>query len=348
MRLSAASRIRGRLLLCALLATASWSRAQLAQMTAGAAVAPAAEAVPGFTSAKPAELQNVPRVPGVGSALRGLNGGLSYAGVHNSAVGWYEVLVPAVSYSFSDHFSADASATIYLHRFVVNANPMTAMNQQLVLDVGDSGDTLIGLHGAFRPHDLLDIATVTLTAPTGNRSSGLGTGRVTFDCNNHLERFFSNKGLHLDLGMGDSSAGANNLLLRDYNTLGALAHFQAGASLWLRRLGFVQSSAYEQLPIGSQKIYEQEPNGPPGYGDGHEAEEVISSGLSEDNGLTTSFGMPLTAHVLLNGYYNRSLRQHQDTVSLGMTFVLRPLPVRRRLSLVDRALREAAGLPPEP
>jgi hypothetical protein len=75
---------------------------------------------------------------------------------------------------------------------------------------------------------------------------------------------------------------------------------------------------------------------------------LVGNGLSEDNGFTTALGVPVTAHLLFSGYYNRSLRQHQDTVSLGMTFVLRPLPGHRHLSMIDRALREAAGLSPEP
>jgi hypothetical protein len=44
----------------------------------------------------------------------------------------------------------------------------------------------------------------------------------------------------------------------------------------------------------------------------------------------------------LSCYYNRSLRQHLDTVSFGFTFLLRGKP-KNRLSMVDRALREAEG-----
>ena len=324
------------------------SHAQQPLAASASAPALASASVTTTSSGKPAELENVPRVPGVSSALRGANLGLTYAGVHNSSIGWYEVIVPAVSYSFSEHFAADASATIYLHRFVQNQNPYTTSSQQVVLDTGDSGDTLIGLHGTFRPSNFVEIGTVSLTAPTGNRSNGLGTGRVTFDFNNHLERFFGNKGVHLDLGMGDSSAVANSLLMRDYNTLGPLAHFETGASLWMRRYGFVQTSVYEQLPVGSQKIYELVPTGLPGPSGGQTAQVLVGNGLSEDNGFTTALGVPVTAHLLFSGYYNRSLRQHQDTVSLGMTFVLRPLPGHRHLSMIDRALREAAGLSPEP
>ncbi|MDR3792928.1 MAG: hypothetical protein P4L03_06065 [Terracidiphilus sp.] len=322
-------------MLCAVAATAGYALAQQSLNT---------------QPSKPGDLENVPRVPGMSSLMRGVNGGITYAGAHNSTIGWYEVMVPAVSYSFSEHYSADASATIYLHRLVQNQTPATSQSERLVLDIGDSGDTLIGLHGSFHPKMFDDLATVSLTAPTGNRTNGLGTGRVTFDFSNRVERFFGRKGVHLDLGIGDSSAVANSLLMRDYNTLGALAHFDTGVAIWLKRYGFVQTSAYEQLPIGSQKVYELVRTGSnsPGSSGSQATEVLISSGVSEDNGLTTSFGIPVSAHILFSGYYNRSLRQHQDTVSLGMTFVVRSLPGRRRLSMIDRALREAAGLSPEP
>ena len=64
--------------------------------------------------------------------------------------------------------------------------------------------------------------------------------------------------------------------------------------------------------------------------------------VAEDNGFTTFLGIPVNSHVLLSGYYNRSLRQRLDTVSFGVTFVLRGAP-KKRLSLIDKALREAEG-----
>lgn len=298
---------------------------------------------------KQGDLENVPRVPGMGSLLRGINAGITYSGIHNSEIGWYEAMVPAVSYAFSPHYSADASTIIYLHRLVEDTNPSANNGQRLVLDIGDTGDTLIGLHGSFRPHGLEEMATVSLSAPTGNSSNGLGTGRVTFDFNNHTEKFFHHAALHLDMGMGDSSTLANNLVMRDYSSLGALAHFQTGAVFWGRNYSFLDISPYEQLPIGSQKVYtivyQQQDGTPQGS---HSVTQTVQGGLSEDNGITTSFGMPLKPHVLFSGYYSRSIRQHQDTVSFGMTFVLRGLPLKKRLSLVDRALREAAGLSAEP
>jgi hypothetical protein len=298
---------------------------------------------------KQGDLENVPRVPGMGSLLQGLNAGITFSGVHNSQIGWYEAMVPALSYALNPHYSADVSTTLYLHHLVENENPATSGNQRLALDAADAGDTLIGLHGSFHPHGLGEMATVSLSAPTGNSSDGLGTGRVTFDFDNHTEKFFGHSGLHLDLGMGDSSTLANNLVMRDYNSLGTLTHFQTGATLWGKNYSYIDVSPYEQLPIGSQKVYtvfyQQQDGSPLGS---HAVLQTVQGGLSEDNGITTSFGMPLTSHILFSGYYNRSLRQHQDTVSFSMTFVLRSLPLKTKLSLVDRALREAAGLPADP
>jgi hypothetical protein len=62
--------------------------------------------------------------------------------------------------------------------------------------------------------------------------------------------------------------------------------------------------------------------------------------VAEDNGFTSFVGVPLNRHVILSGYYNRSLRQKFDTVSIGVTYILRGTP-KKRMSMIDRALREA-------
>ena len=68
-----------------------------------------------------------------------------------------------------------------------------------------------------------------------------------------------------------------------------------------------------------------------------------TNGLGHDNGVTTSVGIPLTANLTLSGYYNRSFTQSLDTVSTGITYVLRGRQGIKKLSMIDRALREAEG-----
>ena len=291
------------------------------------------------SSQQAAVVEQVPRVPGVGTLLRGLNAGLTFSQVHDSSAGWYNVITPAVSYTFSHRYSTDASVSIYPYRLVQDQNPATPPAQRLVVHHGDVGDTLIGIHARFNPSALPNTTTVSFTLPTGDRSDGLGTGRVTFDLSNHMEHYVKQTGFLLDLGGGDSSGLFNRLVTREENSLGLLAHFQTGIVIYLPGSSHIQSLAYEQLPIGHQKLYATV--SPPGVPN---APLISGNGVNEDNGFTTSMGIPLTDNITLSGYYNRSLRQHIDTASASITFVLRGTPRKKRLSLIDRALREAAGV----
>src|SRR5580692_10547947 len=86
----------------------------------------------------------VPRVPGLTTLFSGLNSGVSFSTVHNSAIGWYSVLTPGISYTLSPHYSADASTSIYRPRRVLQGT--TPRTEMLVVQDGTAGDTLIGLH----------------------------------------------------------------------------------------------------------------------------------------------------------------------------------------------------------
>ena len=298
------------------------------------------------SSQPPSVTEPVPQVPGLASLLHSFNAGLSFAQVHNSSAGWYNVVTPAICYTFSPHYSADASVSIYPYRKVQQdtappnppTSPPTNPPSQLAIDHGDVSDTLIGFHATFNPPFLRNTATASFNLPSGDRSSGLGTGRVTFDFSDHMEHYVKETGFILDLGAGDSSGLFNRQLNKENDSLGALVHFQAGMVFYFLGSDHVQFLAYEQLPFGSQTLYTTvSPPGAP-------LEQVVTgSGVGEDNGLTTSLGIPLTDHLTLGGYYNRSLRQHLDTAAFGVTYVLRGTPRRKRLSLIDKALREAAA-----
>lgn len=304
----------------------------------GASVPAQVTTAPGQSSAQgePVALETVPRVPGVAALLRGLNAGVSYSAVHNSSVGWYTVLTPAISYSFSPHYSADASASIYFHRLIDNPNPATAMAERLVVDNESAGDTLVGFHATYLPTALSDTVSAYLGAPTGDRNAGLGTGRFTYDLSNHTERSAGQFAFLLDLGIGNSSNVFNSLVNRNFSSVGALAQFQAGTTVAFSHRSYFEAFAYEQLPLGSQTVYSSV--GQPGV-----PTQQVSSGsaFAEDNGFVTLAGIPLNRHLTLSGYYNRSLRRQTDTVSFGFTYVVRGVGRHEQLSEIDRALREA-------
>ncbi len=287
-----------------------------------------------------ARLEQIPRVPGLATLFRGFDAGLTLTSVHDSSIGWYTLLTPAVSYTFSPRYSADASVSTYAFRLAPNPDQTQAATQALIPTHFDFSDTLLAVHATFVPRAVQNTLTASITVPTGNRQDALGTGRVTFDFRDHVEHYVRQTGLILDVGGGDSSGLFNRLVSKDYSSLGPIAHFQAGLIYWLPGRNYIQTTAYEQLPIGDQKIYTTlfMPGRPP-------QTAVSGRGVSEDNGFTTLVGVPVTPHVTLSGYYNRSLRLKLDTVSVSLTYVFRGDPRLKRTSLIDRAIREAETSP---
>lgn len=270
--------------------------------------------------------------PAVRSVAEKLDAQVTFAGVHDSYLGWYTVATPALLYTFSPRYTADVSVAIYPNRNAPDSTA-TAANY-LSATHGDVGDVFLAAHANYTWRSLYNTSTASITFPTGNRPHGLGSGRVTFDLSQHMERYFGRTGLLLDVGGGDASGLVNNLVTEDFDSLGPLAHFQTGVVVWLKHNAYLQSVAYEQLPLGDQKTYQNIalPGQPP---------SVIVTGrrVSEDNGFSTTFAVPLNAHVEFSSTYSRSLRFALDTVSTGLTF--RWKASTRRDSLVDEALREA-------
>jgi hypothetical protein len=271
-----------------------------------------------------------------GSYFHSFNAALTASGVHDSANGWTNVLTPVVSYSLSQHYLFDASISVYPYHYATvqaNATPPSYGNS-LVFDGGDVGDVLLEGHAVFSTKHLRNTSTLAVTAPTGDRADGLGTGRATFNISNLTERYFGHTGLLVDIGGGNSSGLINRFVTQEDNSLGPLAQFQAGAETWLTHGVFAETVAYEQLPIGDQKTYGIY------YLQGRPTTVVTGQRVSEDNGFNTSVFIPLSSHITLSSSYNRSLRFHLDTVSTGVTWVLRGTR-RQSDSLIDRAMREA-------
>lgn len=303
--------------LAATLAHAQPEPLQTATQSNSQASAHTAEPTASGTSTAASE---VPQVPGLSSLLHGINGGVTFSGVHDSATGWSTIFTPALGYSPNSHFSTDITIPIYLYRLAESRSANPRPNAELVNQRGEPGDMVFGFHFLFNPKLVDYLATISATAPTGDEVYGLTSGRATFDFANHFEHNFEHISPTLEIGVGDSTTLVNRLVQKNYTSLGPLAHFQVGASLPLWRGVSFDLSAYEQLPIGDQKIYTSTTR--------RKVTTTVVTGhnVSEDNGLTASFDVPLDGHTTLSTYYNRSLRLHDDVVSIGLTYVLRAAP----------------------
>ena len=264
----------------------------------------------------PTPQTEVPSVPGL-SFLKGANAGITFASLHDSFLGWSTFASPAVGYSFNDVFAFDATVPIYFYRLAESRSARPRANSLLANQRGEAGDVVLGLHAHFLPSFASYEGTFSIAAPTGDAQYGLSTGRVTFDLSNHFERACGRFTPSVELGIGDSSALVNRVVVRNFTSLGPLAHFQLGTGVAFRRFSF-ETQAYEQLPVGDQKIYGPSRNG--------RATIVLGRNITEDNGFINALDIPLDRHTILSGYYSRSLRLREDVVSVGITYLLRPAP----------------------
>jgi hypothetical protein len=270
------------------------------------------------TSTSSSEQSEIPDVPGLSADLHGFNAGITMSSLHDSITGWATLATPAIGYSFNDHFNIDATIPIYLYRLAESRSARPRPNAQLVVQRAELGDLILGLHSAFSPKIFEYQLTGSVAIPTGDSYYGLTSGRVTFDVTNHFERTFNRFTPTIEIGIGDSSTLVNRLVTKNYTSLGPLSHYQAGMAVQLPFNATFEADAYEQLPVGDQKTYGPSRNG--------KATVVTGHNISEDNGFTNSFDLPLDRHTTFSAYYNRSLRIRNDTVAVGLTYVLRPAP----------------------
>ena len=93
-------------------------------------------------------------------------------------------------------------------------------------------------------------------------------------------------GFVLDIGGGDSSGLFNRLVMDESSSLGPIAHFQTGLIGYFHGGLYVQTVAYEQLPLGDQKTYAtlSRPGMP-------SRTFVTGRRVTEDNGFTTTLGI---------------------------------------------------------
>jgi hypothetical protein len=268
----------------------------------------------------PPEVTNIPSPSRLSRIADGLDTAISVTGLHDSETGYSTLFTTNSSYSFNDTYSLDAEFTVYFYRLAPSLAPNPPPGWLLVTQRGDPGDLIFGLHGQWSNPAFDYLGTFAFTVPTGDETYGLSTGHMTFDYTNHFEHPLGIFVPDIEIGIGDSTELSTRNITQNYNSLGALSHFQAGTSVDLFRGLSFSADAYEQLPIGDQKIYQSVRQGR------IFATVVTGHNLTEDNGFTTSLDIPLGGQTALSGYYSRSLRLHMDTAAVSLSYTFHKQP----------------------
>lgn len=235
-----------------------------------------------------------------------------------------------VTYDFNRIFGVTLGMPFYLSHNGYDSSVAVRGNNvpPLITTYNALGDLYLDLKFSAPESWIGYKATIAGTAPTGDTSSGISTGRAMFDLNNHMEHAWGFFIPLAEFGFGDSSALVDRRVRRPYTTLGPLSHFKAGADFAFLKAFDFQTAGYEDLPVGNQKVYSRlfrklktPITLPSGKIKRYRVVRVdTGDGILEDNGLTNTLTISLGKHVDLSGIYQRSLRQSLDTVQFGIGF----------------------------
>jgi len=239
--------------------------------------------------------------------------------IHNSVLGWTQMTTPVVAYRFNRHWSVDLSVPAFfsIHSYVAQTIPPATTYKLETLRhlVGDTAIATRYTTDFGRAFTYTGSATMSL--PTGADSYGLGNGQVTYNINHRVDYGTRWAAPFVETGIGDTSSLVDREIQRTYTTIGHIAHFQAGSAFLLPFRSAFTASAYENLPIGDQKIYR------PVRVNHAWVERAVGVSLAEDNGVDTILEIPVNRNVIVSGFYSRSLRLKYDTSGVSVTFSLR-------------------------
>jgi hypothetical protein len=258
---------------------------------------------------------------GIVPATRGFNASVGTSSQHDSTNGWSSILTPNAAYRVNRHFSLDAGVPIYTY-INIDANLGTAAkpDYRYAIQGGVFGDTAVSFQGNMSKRSFDYSGTVSLGLPSGNTDDGLGAGQVTYNINNHFEKNFDRFNPDIEVGIGDTSVLVEQRVLKSYIAVGPMAHFQTGTSVDLPWSMTFEADAYEELPLDKNLVYSSTGKGK------KKVTTSTNTDPGEDNGFITALDIPLSPHLTLSGFYNRSLRDHDDVAGFSFTFLLKAPP----------------------
>ncbi len=247
---------------------------------------------------------------------------------HDSSAGTSSVMDSAVGYSFNPTFSVEAGAPFYL---LTTNQTTTSSGTTSTTHSSALGDAFLRAI-AHKNFEVVNYGTaLTFTAPTGDTSTGVSTGRATFTWNNRLEHSFDRFTPFGEASIGNSLNSTR--YQRGYTTLGAVSEFRGGAGFDLFKNVSLEASAFGDVGYGNQKVFSRSVRrsaiaGGNGAAVRHNRTfetAYLTTGtgsLVNDNGLTADLAWNPTPRVGVGMSYNHSLHFATDSVAVGVGFRL--------------------------
>jgi len=192
------------------------------------------------------------------------------------------------------------------------------------------------LHGRASSLDVG--STLTIGAPSGDRSKGLGAGKVTFNATRTISRRFEFAKSWIAAGFANSVFN-NAGYQRPYVTDGKAAHFAGGVDFALPRKLTFGIGGFGLEPVGNQIIYSQ--TVPAASPAGSQSNMQYGTGMMPGGGMAPGMGSGGGVREWDDAWgrdgpgYGQWRRD--DNVTIGFNAVLRSCPSKHRGS--ERAAR---------
>ena len=258
---------------------------------------------------------------GVVPFSRGLNLSLASTSQHDSTSGWSSVLTPALACRFDRHWSVNVSAplfaTVNTYQQTAPAHGATAATYGFVNHHFVPGDAATGAEFSANAGGFENTLGATVGIPTGDPALGLGAGHITFEVSNHIDRSLGDWFTpELELGLDNSPNLTLRRVRKSYTATGLSAHLQGGLGISLPRNINFSVDGYDDLPIGSQTV----------TGKKKKAAVAAQSSDGQDNGILNTLDIPVSGHLTVSSFYNRSFYDGTDIAGVTLTFLLRAAP----------------------
>src|SRR5206468_453588 len=224
----------------------------------------------------------------------------SFSGSSNSG-GTVMKTEPVLGYAVNNHFQTYIGLPLYFVNLSATPSTMTVPSTSTSGFENGIGNAFVGFRYSVQNDVLNYTSTLELAAPTGDKSRGFSTGRVTADWSNRFSHRFDSFTPFGSFGIANTISDTA-FFVRPFTSLGLVGHFEGGGSYDISRYFRVSGSAYAVRAAGDQTIISKvlrkgstSIGSSSGSSSGHgkdrvfetQAETVVPADIANDHGVST-------------------------------------------------------------